>query len=141
VTARHGPAGIGASQSGCALMCINAGRGNSQKTVISTRGGTNRAERVMQVTYEDCLGMLDLEADEVEAVAQHEHIAMTVAVELADYLLHEPGGVPKLKHMIVDDLAVARAAGNTARVAELETILRHFVQTHPAAGVPAAPKD
>jgi hypothetical protein len=28
-----------------------------------------------------------------------------------------------------------------ARVAELEAILRHFVQTHPAAGGPAAPKD
>jgi hypothetical protein len=66
---------------------------------------------------------------------------MTVAVELADYLLHEPDGVPKLKHMIVDDLAAARAAGNAARVAELESILRHFVQTHPSAGGPTAPKD
>ncbi len=88
----------------------------------------------MQVTYEDCLDMLDLDESEVEAVAEHEHIPMTAAIELADYLLHEPGGVPKLKRMIVHDLEAARAAGNTRRIAELEAALLHFVQTHPFAG-------
>ena len=93
----------------------------------------------MQVTYEDCLDMLDLHEAEVEAVAQHEHIPMTAAVELADYLLHEPDGVPKLKSMIVDDLEAARAAGNAKRVAELEAVLRHFVRTHPRAETGEAP--
>lgn len=88
----------------------------------------------MQVTYEDCLDMLDLDESEVEVVAHHEHVSMTAAVELADYLLHEPGGTPKLKQMIVDDLNAARAAGNAKRTRELEAVLHHFVQTHPLAG-------
>jgi hypothetical protein len=93
----------------------------------------------MQVTYEDCLDMLDLTEDEVAAVAHHEHIPMTSAVTLADYLMHESDGVPKLTLMIVDDLDEARLAGNHQRVAELEAILRHFIATHPCS--PAQQRD
>jgi hypothetical protein len=93
----------------------------------------------MQVTYEDCLDMLDLSEDEVAAVAHHEHIPMTSAVTLADYLVHEPDGLPKLTLMIVDDLNEARLAGNQQRVAELEGVLRHFIATHPCS--PTAQKD
>jgi len=85
----------------------------------------------MQVTYEDCLDMLDMTEDEVAAIAHHEHIPMANAVALSDYLIHEPGGVPKLALMIVEDINEARATGDEARVAELEGILRHFVATHP----------
>ena len=98
------------------------------------RGGMNHAGKTMQVTYEDCLDMLDLNEDEVAAVAHHEHLPMVNAVMLADYLLHEADGVPKLKRMIVDDLEEARTAGNEKRIAELEAVLRHFVRTHPSAG-------
>ena len=87
----------------------------------------------MQVTYEDCLDMLDMTEEEVAAVAHHEHIPMASAVALSDYLIHEPGGVPKLALMIVEDLNEARALGNEERVAELEAVLRHFVATHPCA--------
>jgi hypothetical protein len=85
----------------------------------------------MQVTYEDCLDMLDMTEDEVAAVAHHEHIPMANAIALADYLIHDPQGVPKLTVMIVEDLNEACAAGNDERIAELEAVLRHFVATHP----------
>ena len=85
----------------------------------------------MQITFEDCLDMLDMTEDEVAAIAHHKHIPMTSAVALSDYLIREPDGLPKLARMIVEDLNEARAAGKDERIAELEAVLRHFVATHP----------
>ncbi|HNX49668.1 MAG TPA: hypothetical protein PKL08_05860 [Thermoanaerobaculaceae bacterium] len=41
------------------------------------------------LTYEDCVGLTDLEEEEIEAISQHEHVPEMVAAELGCCLAHE----------------------------------------------------
>lgn len=83
------------------------------------------------LTLQDCIGLCDLTDEEVDAIAEHEHIPAIVAAELGNYLCHSAEGVPMLKRMIVDDIEAARRAGHYERELRLRLVLRHFVQTHP----------
>ena len=83
------------------------------------------------LTYEDCVGLAELTEEEIEAIAQHEHLPEMVAAELGNYLVHDPDGVPKLKRMILDDIEQARERGESQRVARLKLVLRQFIATHP----------
>ncbi len=85
------------------------------------------------LTYEDCVGMSDLMEDEVDAIAEHEHIPSIVATELGYYLVHEEPGVPMIRRIILDDIEMAEQRGDTKHALELKLTLRHFVQTHPSA--------
>lgn len=87
------------------------------------------------LSYEDCLAFCDLSEEEIAAVAQHEHIPMIVAAELGNYLCHQPDGTPMIRRMILDDIAEAQASGDRVRYVKLKLALRHFVQTHPTAGL------
>lgn len=84
------------------------------------------------LTYEDCVGLADLTEEEIAAVAQHEHLPEIIAMELADYLVRDPAGVPRIKAIIIDDIAIAQRRGDCQRVLRLKLVLQHFVQTHPA---------
>lgn len=86
------------------------------------------------LTYEDCLGLCDLTEEEIAAIAEHEHIPRIAALELGNYLVHTPEGVPVLKRIIVDDIQAAEQRGDTAHANKLRLVLWHFVQTHPQAG-------
>ncbi len=83
------------------------------------------------LTYEDCVGLAELTEDEIEAIAQHEHIPEIVAAELGSYLVHDSEGVPKIKRIILDDLEEARRRGDLQRVVHLKLVLKHFVDNHP----------
>ncbi len=83
------------------------------------------------LTYEDCLELSDLTEEEVEAIAQHEHIPEIVALELGSYLVHGPDGVPMIKRIILDDIEEERRLGNQKKALHLKLVLRHFVHTHP----------
>lgn len=85
----------------------------------------------MQLSLQDCLDMVDLTEDEIAAVAEHEHVPLIVATELANYIINEPDGVPKLKSIILDDIKTAEASGDAKHAAKLRAVLRHFVLTHP----------
>ena len=61
------------------------------------------------LTFEDCLGLSGLTEKEIDAIAQHEHLPEIVALELGNYLLHQPDGAPKIRRMILDDIADAEA--------------------------------
>ena len=64
------------------------------------------------LTYEDCVELSDLTEEEIEAVAQHEHLPEIVALELGSYLVHSPEGVPMIKRIILDDIEEERRLGN-----------------------------
>jgi hypothetical protein len=83
------------------------------------------------LTLNDCIALCDLTKDEVEAIAEHEHIPMIVAAELGNYLVHDVDGVPMIRRFIVDDIEAAAARGDAKRVKFLKLILWHFIQTHP----------
>jgi hypothetical protein len=63
------------------------------------------------ISLEDCIAICGLEAIEVQAIAEHEHIPEISAVALADYLLHHVGGVERIREMILDDIRTAVEAG------------------------------
>jgi hypothetical protein len=85
------------------------------------------------LTFEDCLGVANLTSEEVDAIAEHEHLPEMVALELGRYLCETPEGERRLSRMILDDIEVARRKGDLANAARLRMVLRHFVQTHHAA--------
>lgn len=85
----------------------------------------------MNLSLQDCIALSDLTKAEVEAVAEHEHIPDIVAVELGNYLVHDPRGAPELKRMIVDDIEAARRRGDLDHCLRLRLVLHHFIATHP----------
>lgn len=82
------------------------------------------------LTYEDCVALAELTEEEVAAIAAHEHVPEIIAAELGNYLVHDPHGVPRIRQIIVDDIAQARERGDVAGVARLKLVLKHFVATH-----------
>ena len=83
------------------------------------------------LTYEDCLAFCDLTEDEIEAIAEHEHIPAIVAIELGQYLVHSEDGARKIKRMILDDIEAARNRKDEEHYLVLRATLKHFVDTHP----------
>lgn len=83
------------------------------------------------LTFEDCLAFCELSEDEIDAIAEHEHVPEMVAVELGSYLVEGSDGQLLIRQMIVEDILVARKKGNIAHAAHLKRTLRHFIETHP----------
>ncbi len=69
--------------------------------------------------------------DEIAAVAEHKRIPMICAAELANYMVHSPGGVPMFRRMILDDIEAGGARMNWAHWRKLPLTLYHFIQSHP----------
>lgn len=85
------------------------------------------------LSYEDCLALCGLTEEEIQAIAEHEHIPAIVAAELANYLCHTPEGEPRIRRMILDDIEAAKARGDKIHALALKLVLKHFVDTHPRA--------
>jgi hypothetical protein len=83
------------------------------------------------ISREDCIGLCGLTAEEVDAIAEHEHLGDVQASALAAYLLHAQHGPEKIRTMIVDDIRTALSEGRTAHAAQLLAVLRHFLHEHP----------
>jgi hypothetical protein len=81
------------------------------------------------LTWEDCVGLVDLSEEEIAAIARHEHLTQLAALELGNYLV-EHQGCHKIKRMIVDDLDAAHRAHDPLRVLTLKLMLKHFVDCH-----------
>ena len=71
----------------------------------------------MVVSLEDCIGMCGLNAEEVAAIAEHEHIPETTA--LANYLLQQAGGAERIRTMMIEDIHRALNSGHIRHVERL----------------------
>ncbi len=83
------------------------------------------------LSIEDIIGMCDCSEEEIAAVALHEHVPDAVASVLADYLIHTPDGVPKLRKIIIEDIETAKREGHTEQVNKFNEVLMHFIASHP----------
>jgi hypothetical protein len=83
------------------------------------------------ISIEDCIAMCGLDADQVDAIMEHEHVVEIEAAAIASDLLHRPGGLEEIRRMLVDDVRAAQARGDHRHAAELLAALRHFLQEHP----------
>ena len=84
------------------------------------------------VTFEDCLSLCELTEDEILAIAEHEHLPETVALEMGSYLVQGPGGEIRIQSIIVDDINAAQRRGDLVHAARLKQTLRRFIEKHPA---------
>jgi hypothetical protein len=83
------------------------------------------------LSLQDCLALCELSEDQVRAIAHDERIPEIAAAELGHYLVRAPGGELRIKAMIRDDLAEARARGDRARELALLLVLHDFILQHP----------
>ncbi|MGB0661059.1 MAG: hypothetical protein ACPGNV_12900 [Mangrovicoccus sp.] len=85
------------------------------------------------INIDDVIGMTDLTSEEIEAIAEHEHITPANAAMLAEYLMHEHHGEAKVHDMICDDIREALHKKDLAHARELYSTLKHYIETHPGA--------
>jgi hypothetical protein len=86
----------------------------------------------MLITLEDCIGLCGLSRDQINAIAEHEHMPEAAAAALAAWLMGKcPSGPREIRDMMRDDIRAAVASGNHAHAAELLAALRHFLAEHP----------
>lgn len=90
------------------------------------------------LTYEDCLALSGLTEEEIEAIAEHEHLPAIVAAKLANYLCHTKAGEARIKRIILDDIEAARVRGDKRHALALKLVLKHYLEHHPRAAKHAA---
>lgn len=83
------------------------------------------------ISLEDCLALCDLTKEEVDALAEHEHIPEIAAAALGQYLLNLPKGCQTICDMIAEDIRWASGRGDGTHARELTLTLQHFIASHP----------
>ena len=83
------------------------------------------------LTYEDCIGLANLEKDEVAQIAEHERLPYMTALEKGAALLLQPWGDAAIRQMVWDNLCRANQRQHTDRIEELTVIYRTTCERHP----------
>lgn len=83
------------------------------------------------LSMQDVLDYCDLDRGEIEAIAEHQHIPMTIAAEMSEVLLCTPEGVCQLHTMIIENMQHALEIGHNERVLDLMQTYEHLQRTHP----------
>lgn len=83
------------------------------------------------ISFKDCIAFLGLTGEEIDAIAEHEHVPPMIAAELAGYLCETADGERMIKRMILDDIMHAKNSGNEVHAERLTLVMKHFVATHP----------
>jgi hypothetical protein len=86
------------------------------------------------LTFKDCLGLSELSEEEIDAIAEHEHLPLIVALEFGNALIHRPGGDQAIAAMIGDDITEARTRGDDVHALALELVLEGFAARLATAG-------
>ncbi|HYD66959.1 hypothetical protein [Azospirillum sp.] len=83
------------------------------------------------LTYEDCIGLADLEKDEVAEIAEHERLPYMTALEKGAALLMQPWGDAAIRQMVWDNLCKANQRQKGDRSLELADLYRTTCERHP----------
>jgi hypothetical protein len=84
------------------------------------------------LTLEDCIALSELRPDEIEAIAEIQHLPQMIAAELGCYLMQLPDGERRVEMLLRQDIAEARRQGDIARAAKLRLCLQRFMMEHPS---------
>ena len=88
------------------------------------------------LTFDDCLALCELTEEEIDAIAEHEHLPEILALELGSYLTKGPDGQLLIQHMIFDDIQAAHRRGDALHAARLKRTLRQFIEEQRAKAPP-----
>jgi len=83
------------------------------------------------ITIEDCIGLSGLTREEIDAIAEHEHIPEAAASALGAYLMQAEHGSEIVRDMIRDDIRHALRMKDRQHAANLLATLRTFLAIHP----------
>ena len=87
---------------------------------------------VRMLSLRDCFAFSELTDEEVQVIAEHEHIPEIVAAELGNGLVHTDEGVLMIKAYMLDCIEHARRTGHFDRADALYAVYRRFDAAHPA---------
>jgi len=82
------------------------------------------------LSFEDCVGLSDLDEEEIAAIAEHEHVPEIVAAEMGCWLVHDPKGEARIEHIIEDDIEMAKTHGHPQEARHWKEVLDHFAVNH-----------
>lgn len=85
----------------------------------------------MLLTLQECLDYCDLQEEEIETIAKHQHIPEIVAVELGTCLLQSSTGICVIKRYLLDDIEQAERCGQLTQAEQLHRVLDRFDAAHP----------
>lgn len=85
------------------------------------------------LSLQECIDFSDLSKDEIEAIAEHEHVPEIVAAEIGATLLQTTSGVCLIKLYLLENIEHARARNQFDKASRLEKLYRRFDQEHPGA--------
>src|SRR3954468_13608832 len=91
----------------------------------------SRSTEVSMISLADLIGFSDLTPDEVQAIAEHEHVVEMVAVVLGSCLLQSDRGCEQIRDMLMDNLRTAVRRDNVPHARQGVSTLRHSLHAHP----------
>ena len=80
------------------------------------------------LSLHDCLGLSRLTPDQIEAIADHEHLDMIPAAEWAEWVLDRPNGTVIVQCMLTDQVAHCQAHGHIDRGRRYQSGLDDFIR-------------
>ncbi len=83
------------------------------------------------LTLDDCVAFCGLTEDQLEAVAEHEHMALVVAAEWAECILEKPNGCEILTAILADKAKMA-CLRKPDCAEKYRACLEEFIKDHPA---------
>ncbi|MCL2831400.1 MAG: hypothetical protein FWD77_11810 [Betaproteobacteria bacterium] len=78
----------------------------------------------------DCLDLCDLRKEEIEAIAEHEHIPLIVAAELGCELIKTQIGVNAVEDMMLENIHHAEETGHSQHAEQLNVVYQRFYEEH-----------
>jgi hypothetical protein len=83
------------------------------------------------ISMEECIDMCGLSEDEVEVIAEQEHVPLVIAAELACTLLQSGQGLCRLHHIFRDRLAVLAAHREHGKEKQVAALYAAFRKRYP----------
>lgn len=84
------------------------------------------------LSLQECFDLSDLSEDEIEAIAEHEHIPPIVAAELGTTLLKTRTGLCLLRLYLLEAIERARETGDFVKAKRLDQIYSRLEHEHHA---------
>jgi hypothetical protein len=84
------------------------------------------------LTINDCIGLSNLESDEVQEIASHERLPFIAALEKGAMLTNEPWGDAALRQMVWDNLCHANHHHQAERARQLVVLFQTTCDRHPS---------
>jgi hypothetical protein len=83
------------------------------------------------LTLEDCEDFTDLTKEEIDAIAEHEHISEIAAAATGNCLSHSTEGLALIRRYILEDIENAKSHGDKGRAQHWRQVYNRFSAGHP----------